>query len=67
MWWKSMANVVIFGLLIATVLTLVVVPTLYYLTARFEEFRQQAAVRIKNLYWRPYALLAGEPRPNEEK
>ena len=28
-WWKSMASVVIFGLLLATVLTLVVVPTLY--------------------------------------
>ncbi len=28
-WWKSMAIVVIFGLLIATILTLVVVPTLY--------------------------------------
>lgn len=28
-WWKSMASVVIFGLMLATVLTLVVVPTLY--------------------------------------
>ncbi len=28
-WWRSMAIVVIFGLMIATVLTLVVVPTLY--------------------------------------
>ncbi len=67
MWWKSMANVVIFGLLIATVLTLIVVPTLYYLTARFEESWHQTKERIKNLYWRPYALLAGEQRPNEEK
>jgi multidrug efflux pump len=30
-WWRSMAIVVIFGLMIATVLTLVVVPTLYAL------------------------------------
>jgi multidrug efflux pump len=30
-WWKSMAIVVIFGLMIATILTLVVVPTLYAL------------------------------------
>ncbi|MCP3941603.1 MAG: efflux RND transporter permease subunit [Desulfobacteraceae bacterium] len=30
-WWRSMAIVVIFGLMIATVLTLVVVPTLYVL------------------------------------
>lgn len=63
MWWKSMANVVIFGLLLATFLTLIVVPTLYYLLARFELFRGNAINRIKALYWRPYALLAGEPRP----
>jgi multidrug efflux pump subunit AcrB len=63
MWWKSMANVVIFGLLLATFLTLIVVPTLYYLVARFETFRGSAVNRIKELYWRPYALLAGEPRP----
>jgi multidrug efflux pump subunit AcrB len=30
-WWKSMAIVVIFGLMIATILTLIVVPTLYAL------------------------------------
>jgi predicted RND superfamily exporter protein len=30
-WWRSMAIVVIFGLLVATVLTLVVVPVLYAL------------------------------------
>ena len=30
-WWRSMAIVVIFGLLIATILTLIVVPTLYAL------------------------------------
>lgn len=63
MWWKSMANVVIFGLLLATFLTLIVVPTLYYLVARFEIFRGQAWRRLRELYWRPYALLAGEPRP----
>ncbi|MDK9707139.1 MAG: efflux RND transporter permease subunit [Desulforhopalus sp.] len=67
LWWKSMANVVIFGLFVATFLTLIVVPTLYYISARFVEKRQAAAKRIKELYWRPYALLAGEPRPGEEK
>jgi Cu/Ag efflux pump CusA len=30
-WWRSMAIVVIFGLMISTVLTLIVVPTLYAL------------------------------------
>jgi hypothetical protein len=28
-WWKSMASVVIFGLLLATILTLVIVPVLF--------------------------------------
>jgi multidrug efflux pump subunit AcrB len=66
MWWKSMANVVIFGLFVATFLTLVVVPTIYYLFARFEENRQHVGRRIRDLYWKPYALLAGEPRPKED-
>ncbi len=67
MWWKSMANVVIFGLFVATFLTLIVVPALYYMVARFLEVRQQIVGRVKKLYWRPYALLAGEQRPEEEK
>ncbi len=69
MWWKSMANVVIFGLMVATFLTLIVVPTLYYIVARFGEVRQVSVRRIKDLYWRPYALLAGEqrPKPQEDK
>jgi multidrug efflux pump len=36
LWWRSMATIVIFGLIIATVLTLVVVPTLYALTATIQ-------------------------------
>ena len=67
MWWKSMANVVIFGLFVATFLTLIVVPTIYYLFARFADNRQYVVQRIKSLYWKPYGLLAGEPRPNEDK
>ncbi len=34
-WWQSMAVAIIFGLLVATVLTLGVVPTLYLVYARF--------------------------------
>ncbi len=67
MWWKSMANVVIFGLFVATFLTLIVVPTLYFLVARFAENRQSTVQRLKALYWRPYALLAGEPRPKGDE
>ncbi|KJR97543.1 MAG: acriflavin resistance protein [Desulfobulbaceae bacterium BRH_c16a] len=66
-WWRSMANVVIFGLLVATFLTLIVVPTLYFLVARFAEVRQHSSRRIKELYWRPYALLAGEQRPGAQE
>jgi len=67
LWWKSMANVVIFGLFVATFLTLIVVPTLYYMVARFGEVKEKAVWRIKELYWRPYARLAGEQRPDGEK
>ena len=35
--WQSMASSVIFGLLVATVLTLAVVPALYYMQARFRQ------------------------------
>jgi Cu/Ag efflux pump CusA len=66
-WWRSMANVVIFGLTMATFLTLIVVPTLYFLVARFAENRQSTVQRLKALYWRPYALLAGEPRPKGDE
>ena len=36
-WWRSMAVVVIFGLMVATFLTLVVVPVLYFLIERSKE------------------------------
>ncbi|MFH1155083.1 MAG: efflux RND transporter permease subunit [Pseudomonadota bacterium] len=62
-WWSSMAVVVIFGLVVATFLTLVVVPTLYYLLEQLGQFRRRAANRIRALYWRPYPWLAGEPAP----
>jgi multidrug efflux pump subunit AcrB len=37
-WWQSMALAVIFGLLVATVLTLGIVPTLYYEYARVRDW-----------------------------
>ena len=64
-WWRSMAVVVIFGLIVATFLTLVVVPTLYYLLERMGEMRQRMMHRIRKLYWRPYPWLSGEPIPDE--
>ena len=67
-WWRSMAVVVIFGLMVATFLTLIVVPTLYYLLEQASEFRQRLADKVRNLYWKPYPYLAGEPLlPKEPK
>ncbi|WP_163340208.1 efflux RND transporter permease subunit [Desulfopila sp. IMCC35008] len=65
-WWRSMAVVVIFGLVVATFLTLVVVPTLYYLLERLSSlFGQDGS--INKIYWNMYYRLAGEPVIEEEK
>ncbi len=53
-WWRSMAIVVIFGLMIATFLTLVVVPVLYSLLVSTAERLESAAARIRRLYWKPF-------------
>ncbi len=66
-WWRSMAVVVIFGLVVATFLTLVVVPALYYLIEKLPEMRKQAGERIRRIYWKPYSWLAGEVVVKEEK
>lgn len=60
-WWRSMAVVVIFGLMVATFLTLMVVPTLYYLLEQATDSRLQLIERVRRLYWKPYPYLAGEP------
>jgi len=60
-WWRSMAVVVIFGLMVATFLTLIVVPTLYFLFEQTDNRLQQFSRRLKELYWKPYPFLAGEP------
>ena len=65
-WWRSMAVVVIFGLMVATFLTLIVVPTLYYLLEQASEFRRRVADRVRDLYWKPYPYLAGEPLKHKE-
>ena len=65
-WWRSMAAVVIFGLVIATFLTLVVVPTLYYVIENFHTFLDKANRRIKKAYWNAYPRFAGEPVPKQE-
>ncbi len=59
-WWRSMAIVVIFGLLFATVLTLVVVPTLYSLLASAGSGMTRLKQRIRRVYWWPYEKITGE-------
>ncbi len=66
-WWRSMAVVVIFGLMVATFLTLIVVPTLYYLIERASHIRQTFFTRLSKIYWKPYPYLAGEPLIKKEK
>ncbi|MBU0944640.1 MAG: efflux RND transporter permease subunit [Proteobacteria bacterium] len=66
-WWRSMAVVVIFGLIVATFLTLVVVPSLYYLFHRFMENQQQVRGWLHRQYWRPYPLLSGESREENKE
>ena len=52
-WWQNMAIVVIFGLGVATFLTLVVVPVLYSLLATMSERMGSMVARIRKLYWKP--------------
>ena len=54
LWWRSMAVVVIFSLLVATLLTLVVVPTLYALMAVSQESLSRAYKGIRAWYWKPF-------------
>jgi multidrug efflux pump subunit AcrB len=48
-WWRSMAVVVVFGLMVATLLTLIVVPTLYSFLEDLSEMRQRAMARLRQL------------------
>ena len=53
-YWRSMAIVVIFGLIIATFLTLVVVPTLYLILATLPERAVALWDKIRKIYWKPF-------------
>jgi predicted RND superfamily exporter protein len=66
-WWRSMAVVVVFGLVVATFLTLIVVPTLYYLFERIADFAKPLRARLHDLYWKPYPFLAGLSGRGEDR
>jgi multidrug efflux pump subunit AcrB len=57
-WWQAMAIVVIFGLLTATFLTLVVVPSLYSLMASLQEWAISFYNKVKKLYWKPFEAIS---------
>ncbi len=59
-WWRSMAIVVIFGLMVATFLTLIVVPVLYSLFASIHEQAERSVKWVKRIYWKLYHWLSGE-------
>ncbi|MCU0614836.1 MAG: efflux RND transporter permease subunit [Desulfobacterales bacterium] len=59
-YWKSLSAVVIFGLLLATILTLVVVPTLYSLIESAPAAVRITFNKIKQWYWRPFETNNGK-------
>ena len=54
-YWQSMSIVVIFGLMLATILTLVVVPTLYAVFATAPGWFSAKYGLLKKWYWKPFA------------
>jgi len=64
-WWSSMASAVIFGLALATILTLVVVPTLYALIHTTSLATSRSLRWIHRMYWKPYYLLTGEQQKDQ--
>ncbi len=65
-WWQSMAIVVVFGLVVATFLTLIVVPTLYYLFERMGSIHDKISRKISAIYWKPFPYLAGQTSREDE-
>jgi len=65
-WWSSMASAVIFGLALATILTLIVVPTLYALTYTTSRKAGHWVKRIHHAYWAPlYRIIASSEKKKE--
>jgi multidrug efflux pump subunit AcrB len=67
-WWSSMASAVIFGLALATILTLIVVPALYSLVYTTTRAAQRGAKMLQRAYWAPFYRLTGtSPDEDHEK
>ena len=67
-WWRSMASVVIFGLVVATFLTLIVVPTLYYLFDRIGYYLKIFMNYLASFFVQPSPAAVGiEEKPEGER
>ena len=65
-WWGSMASAVIFGLALATVLTLVVVPSLYALIYTGGLVAGKVSKGVRRAYWKPFHRLTGTTPEDED-
>ena len=61
-----MAIAVIFGLALATVLTLVVVPTLYSLVYTTNQAAERGVRAVRRAYWAPFYRLTGTTPEQDE-
>ena len=64
--WSNMGISVIFGLALSTMLTLLVVPTIYSLLHSASDASSRGIKKIKRAYWAPFHRLTGTS-PEEEK
>jgi len=62
-----MASAVIFGLTMATVLTLVVVPTLYSMVYTGSRAAGRGVKAVRRAYWAPFYRLTGTSPKEEEQ
>jgi multidrug efflux pump subunit AcrB len=66
-WWSSMAIAVIFGLALATILTLIVVPALYGLIYTTSRAAERGVKRAHRAYWAPFHRLTGNTFKEEDQ
>jgi multidrug efflux pump len=66
-WWSSMAIAVIFGLALATILTLLVVPVLYSLVYTTSRAAGRGVKSVRRAYWAPFHRLTGNTYKEEDQ
>jgi multidrug efflux pump len=66
-YWSNMGVSVIFGLALSTLLTLLVVPTVYSLLHSASDASSRGVKKIKRAYWAPFHRLTGTKQEDEEE